>query len=426
LRGAHFNNWSALALGLWLTACASVDQFGSRIYDGNLNSQNATNQEILLNIIRASRYQSTNFLAITQVTGGQSELLTTGLPTITFGPAQTATQHQAVISNSLASGVTGGYQSNPLVSSAFSEGMLSPISLRTIALLLGSHPREAVFYATIDSIRLKLLGRVDTYRNDPSYDTPPNGQALSCHNMFEVAAEREDVSFFKTREDVCNYTKFASFLLKFLDFGLYAELVPANPTASKAGTPTSAAANTTPSTTNTQSTNATASPQATGQLCFDPSHAELEDYRRELLGSKFKQAVCKVHTSASKARPTNQAGNLIIPFTGIGNVELDAVTFRSPSGVFQYLGTVWRNDESYLIHYGTREAQALLQPSVPYINIIQGNSDCFVALRFHGAQYCVPQGSDNTALLMDILVQLRNLSITPSDLNSAFSVRVID
>ena len=417
-----------------MSACASVDQFGSRIYDGNVNSQNATNQEILLNIIRASRYQSTNFVAITQVTGAQTESLTTGLPTITFGPAQTAVQHQAVISNSLASGVSGGYQSNPLVSSAFSEGMLSPISLRTIALLLGSHPREAVFYATIDSIRLKLLGRVDTYINDPSYDDP-TGHSPSvnfgdeCHKIFELAAEHEDVSFFKTKENVCNYTKFASFLLKFLDFGLYAELVPANPGASKAGTPSSAAPVPSSPPTNTQSTNATSSPQATGQLCFDPSYAELEDYRRELLGPHFKQAVCKVQTSAAspaKARPTNQAGNLVIHFTGIGNIELDAVTFRSPSGVFKYLGNVWRNNESYLIHYGTGEAHALVPPGVPYLNIIQGNDDCFVAVRFHGQQYCVPQGSDNTALLMDILVQLRNLSITPSDLNSAFSVRVVD
>jgi hypothetical protein len=139
--GARFH-WSALAFGFWLAACASVDQFGSRTYDGNLNSQNATNQEILLNIIRASSYQSTNFFAITQVTGSQVETLTTGLPTITLGPGLTTAQRQAVISDSLANGVTGGYQSNPLVSSTFSEGMLSPTSLRTIALLFWSHPRE--------------------------------------------------------------------------------------------------------------------------------------------------------------------------------------------------------------------------------------------------------------------------------------------
>jgi hypothetical protein len=59
-----------------------------------------------------------------------------------LGPGLTTAQRQAVISDSLANGVTGGYQSNPLVSSTFSEGMLSPTSLRTIALLFWSHPRE--------------------------------------------------------------------------------------------------------------------------------------------------------------------------------------------------------------------------------------------------------------------------------------------
>ena len=39
-------------------SCASVDQYGSRAYDGNLNTQSAFNQEVLKNIIRASKYQA--------------------------------------------------------------------------------------------------------------------------------------------------------------------------------------------------------------------------------------------------------------------------------------------------------------------------------------------------------------------------------
>ena len=68
-------------------SCAAVDQFGSRVRDGNLNSQDALNQETLLNIIRARDLQPLNFFAITQVSGGQTETLNTGMPTVTFGPA---------------------------------------------------------------------------------------------------------------------------------------------------------------------------------------------------------------------------------------------------------------------------------------------------------------------------------------------------
>ncbi|WP_459162095.1 hypothetical protein [Bradyrhizobium japonicum] len=101
---------------LLLASCAAVDQFGERIYDGNRNSQLAQNQETLVNIVRSSHLQPLNFVAITQVSGGQTESLNTGLPTVTFGPLQTVAQHQYQISNSVQSGVSGNYQSAPLVS----------------------------------------------------------------------------------------------------------------------------------------------------------------------------------------------------------------------------------------------------------------------------------------------------------------------
>jgi hypothetical protein len=99
--------FKAIIVTLTLSSCASVDQYGSRIFDGNINSQSAMNQEILLNIIRASKFQSPNFIGISQISGGQTELLSTGLPTINIGPGQTAAQHVYSISNSLSSTVTG-------------------------------------------------------------------------------------------------------------------------------------------------------------------------------------------------------------------------------------------------------------------------------------------------------------------------------
>jgi hypothetical protein len=43
---------------------------------------------------------------------------------------------------------------------------------------------------------------------------------------------------------------------------------------------------------------------------------------------------------------------------------------------------------------------------------------------YGGQFYCVPSYSRHTAMLMDILIQLRNLSIQSADLNSAFTVRL--
>src|SRR5437764_10797897 len=95
----------------WLPGCAFVDNFAPRVYDGNLGSQLAVNQETLLNIVRASRLQSLNFMAISQVAGNQTEDLKVGLPTITLGPGQTVAQRQFVFGNNIIdSSAQGSFQ----------------------------------------------------------------------------------------------------------------------------------------------------------------------------------------------------------------------------------------------------------------------------------------------------------------------------
>lgn len=75
-------------LGLLCLSCASVDQFSTRTVDGNSNAQTANNQEVLLNIVRASQFQSLVWTPVNQYSGTQMETLTTGLPTVFFGPHQ--------------------------------------------------------------------------------------------------------------------------------------------------------------------------------------------------------------------------------------------------------------------------------------------------------------------------------------------------
>jgi hypothetical protein len=55
-----------------------------------------------------------------------------------------------------------------------------------------------------------------------------------------------------------------------------------------------------------------------------------------------------------------------------------------------------------------------------------GGPGCFVWISYELENYCVPIDAYKTATVLDILVQLRNLAITPNDLNSGFSVRLIN
>jgi hypothetical protein len=136
-------------------SCTVVDQFGSRAYVGNLNVQDALNEEVLLNIIRASRYQSFSWNPVNSVSGGTSLGMSTGLPTATFGPNNP--QPPYAITNSLSSGITGGYTTSPLLSTSFQLGMLTPITIKTFASLSTFYPREVIFYALIESINVKII-----------------------------------------------------------------------------------------------------------------------------------------------------------------------------------------------------------------------------------------------------------------------------
>ncbi|MBR1201841.1 MULTISPECIES: hypothetical protein [unclassified Bradyrhizobium] len=380
-----------LCAALLAASCAAVDQFGSRIDDANKNSQGALNTETLLNILRASRMQPLNFVAITQITGGQSESLNTGLPTVTIGPAQTVAQHQFQVSNSVTSGVSSGFQSNPLVSTAFQTAMLSPITPREAALLLAAHPREPVFNAILRQItfRQTASGRVYTFTGDTINDT-----ADDCQMQYDQASPEKLINLAKP----CNYTLFVNYLAVFVLAGLSVELLPAP--SSKAGKSGGGGSGDTGSDKSAQS--------PVGHICFNPNQAS--------------ENVPEPKCGSLKVGKGQQSPLVSLP--GFGDVEVE-FGFRSPIGAFNHFGDLLRQPKYNIANYHTKESTLVIQSGEPYLNITNGaGRDCFSGVAYGGGFYCVPADSAHTAMLFDILIQLRNMSIQTTDLNSAFTVRL--
>jgi hypothetical protein len=80
-----------------LGGCAAIDaSLSDRVLNLNASLDRSSNDTILANIIRASYYQPLSFVGVSKVNGSQSVSLANGLPTITFGPHQTVTQHQFI------------------------------------------------------------------------------------------------------------------------------------------------------------------------------------------------------------------------------------------------------------------------------------------------------------------------------------------
>jgi hypothetical protein len=103
-------------------------------------------------------------------------------------------------------------------------------------------------------------------------------------------------------------------------------------------------------------------------------------------------------------------------------VVLKNLKLRSPLGVIQYMGRAWGNSDG--VPFETGQAQ---QFEGPLVSIVNGSGpQCYVSTSFDGQFWCVPDDAGKTAVLMDIVQQLRNLNIQPSDLNSAFTVRLGD
>lgn len=96
---------------------------------------------------------------------------------------------------------------------------------------------------------------------------------------------------------------------------------------------------------------------------------------------------------------------------------------RSPVAIVNYLGGLYDFGD-VRPRYITRRPIDLLGDDKSFISISKDQQDWYVSVVFAGGQYCVPSSSKHTAMLIDILQELRNLNTSPTDLNSAFTVRV--
>jgi hypothetical protein len=447
-------------------SCASVDQYGARAYDGNVNTQDAFNKEVLANIVRASQYQALSWNPPSQITGGQSESLATALPTITTGPHQMAPYIYS-ITNSLTSGVSGGFTTAPLATTSFQAGMLTPVDLKTIASLATYYPREAIFYSLIAAIDLKTESTPSKYArliNDPSlayFDIrhPNDLDQSQCNSIIQSAKRKLNKSdvFFKASLDdsthQCSYEKFLNLLSVLVQAGLYTELVqipaqqPAQAQANQSNIVTvggfcfnkNLAAGNLVQSTDFRPCGLDKKQNVGGTIVSSNAVTNKSDDR--VVNTNIESATKTTTTTTTSILPVT-GHNFRVEFTGIGWVDI-TFEMRSPNGFLSYLGS-WlkfgdkvpfqryeRDDSGELKlvpYYDTVQAQQIFNDG-PYLSILNINGpsvSCYSSVTYEGQTYCVPSGATHTSMLMDIAIILRNLNITPADLNAPVSVRVAD
>jgi hypothetical protein len=126
-------------------------------------------------------------------------------------------------------------------------------------------------------------------------------------------------------------------------------------------------------------------------------------------------------TPLKPKKPSNPTSDKLVVRIGGRDAYL-AFAFRSPIGVYRYYGKLLDSSVS-APRYSTDVAIKLIGQE-PFVNVVANDTQCYTSINYMGGRYCVPEYSMHTAMLLDVLQELRNLSTQPSDLNSAFTVRL--
>lgn len=351
------------------------------------------NENILLNMVRASQNQPLHFTTVSVVRGnGQispSFNLIGGFPFKDF----TAFARNGAQLTSAGPGlaVSGGFNFDmaSLDNSEFIAGLLTPIRPATVNFYVGQGiPRELIFNLLIERIAITDGGRTDTFQNDPTRPDFPKFQNV-LSNLITLGLTTEDIS-------------------KLVPFGPPLSAADARNTehlaaAAKAGLMLTPAAG---------GTYQLMSPVVNARFCFEPPAGA---------PPLPPGAVCRSERPAGAPNENNSgehgmAGGAGIP--GYQNASL-AITIRSARDIFNYLGSL-----IYMQTARAGEAKVVLtsQEARDYNYMKQGDallvvhknnttSDDLVRIEYRGDTYSIPANKQgNTALVFSVLGQILTLN----------------
>jgi len=372
------------------SGCAYTDHFDDRLASYDISTEQARDQMILTNIVRASRAEPMAFQSIGNLLGQTSASGQLGLPSLVIGPraglsaAQRELDGQSVfganpntagaIGNSLSTAVNTSFNLTPNETKDFYRGLLLTVSPETLGFFSdqGLAP-ETLFYLFTDDVTETKAGKTNKYVNDP---LDPD------------------------------FAKFQVYVALAVKYALRAEPQPGfkapklKTTAAKG---------------DAKGEEEIAS-SAEYRLCFDRSQwAPGTPFanNRPLCGSKDKMA---------DERTVSFVDQQGVPITV-------RVAPRSTFSIFQYLGRLVAEGEAGLIKLRTVAATGrppLFDDNFFLVESGGAGGPCFLAVNYEGRNYCVPtEDARNTKRILGLLVQLLALSTEVRDISNVGQVQVI-
>ncbi len=395
---------AAAATAALVASCAYNDHFDNRVDRFDIASEQARDQMILTNIVRASKAEPLAFQSLGQITGSNTSSLQMGLPSLVLGPASmvgktypTAAQNAIGLdkqfvfgadpaqSGFLANGMTTSgstsFNVTPSETQDFYKGLLEPVEPQTLALFKEQGiADEILFYLFTEKVVEERAGMA---------------------HQNEFVNDRLDPSF----EAFHHYVELA------MRYGLSAEPTPGVKIVGASSSDKSGNSD------KKNSGDATSELVTDWRLCFNrkawaPGTPYADNH--PLCGSKEKMADPRTVT-----------------FRDPHGVKVTTHVFpRSTFSIFQYLGRLVAAGDEGQIKLITDQAKghAPLEDDTLFAVTTAAaplGGDCFLTVDYGGANYCVPAGALNTKRILGLLVQLLALNTSIRDVGITQQVQLL-
>lgn len=438
---------ASAVLAIALAGCTMVEAtLPMRGYAVNANSSSLREDLILLNIVRASRFEPMNFVSLSKYNAsGNLEAGGQGTRNIDFNilrfgtAASTVSAVNSVLLGNSKVNTAANFDLIPLENKEFYAGLLAQIGLETINLLVNAGlSRELVLHALVKAVRVQHInGNWYHYHNDPNNDGYQGSYGKEAHAHCErLIAERAfEVPFQHpvwTGND-CNYQKFLNFLQGALRYGLTTEVVESS-SDSQSGSRGGGKSSGKPDPAKSDGGDG---PPANAKQVAATSQVVVYTAQQSS-GSKSKVVICydgaiaqeygrKVVQAAACGSRSNRGNQSVAQPKHTPMLREVQPFLRSPYNVFQYFGQLYATGTVHRVKLIDAGTPRLPTGDTKLLTILKDENleRCFAAATIGDARYCVPsEGANNTKEIFILLNALVNLSTTRSALPLTPTVQI--
>jgi hypothetical protein len=396
-----------------LSGCSTVDQaLPVRGYAVNVGSSTLREDVLLLNVVRASRFEPMSFVSLSKYNAsGQLEAGIQGTSNngliydvlnkgaLAAGTTATGTVVKSVLTPSAKLNTSANFDMVPLENKEFYAGLLSQLGLDAINIMVNAGlSRELVLHSLVKLVRVQVAnGDAYQFHNDPSNDSwlgdnSAAGQSR-CSQLREEGTLHPPFGqevWKGIRGQDCNYQKFLYFVQAAVAYGLTTEVVRGPQTKGKGDS----------------------SPGPSVVLCYDPAIAAEYGKKVPVDGACGLKQIRKQPSYADLGP----------------HIRVIQPIMRSTYSVFQYYGRLLATNSARRVKLIDANTPRLPTNDANIFTVGRGSEaigNCFASALHDGETYCVPRkGAQNTKEVFVLLNALVNLSTTRAALPTTQTVQI--